>query len=493
MSGASAATAEAGGVPAVEPTPAPRKLTAARMEKALRSDRRFSAAFGLAATITLGAEVVLRGLLQQIVRSDEVGVFRPEAQVASFPIGRVLASAMGRLEREREVEEGLASLVAAGVVVRQDGALSVPLDFEALTRPKPPPRPRPAPISGEALAALSPTERVEYERSLKDPGGRPRRGETREQRSLRLLGVVGGPSAASATAAETSPEVSEVSAKPVSQYLRGLGGEVSAKTSQPRFSGFEVSPYSLPAAESAAESDKIDSRGIQQQQDARAGVETSKPVSGETEVFGGEVSAENLREVSGEVSRENLAGPSGEVGPTGVQPGVAVDLVVLELASVLGISGDRGTRPAELVTEWLSYPGITGARIIAIGRRRREGLEARRLKDQTIAPIGSFDFLDTAIREAAGLPKRATSAASTANVDGPPPLPPELDRPFMDDTDRLLLRAALRLADNGDVAALARSIERLHRSHPRTLAVLLEARPTLAAAVAHARRAAGGA
>ena len=119
--------------------PRPRKLTAGKMMTALRNDKRSPAAYALAATTTCAAERVLSELLKQIVRSPELGVFRPSARLGSVPISRVLAAAMGRLDEARQAElaEGLALLIASGVVLEVEGGLTVAVDFAALTAPKP--------------------------------------------------------------------------------------------------------------------------------------------------------------------------------------------------------------------------------------------------------------------------------------------------------------------------------------------------------------------
>ncbi len=114
------------------PTGEPRRLTAARLYSELTRDPRFAMKFRFHTVIPHGAEPTLRALCKEIAASVELGVYRPTAADAPAE----LASQMRKTGAERQIAADLACLMAAGVVMAtDDGAFTLPLDFEELIRP----------------------------------------------------------------------------------------------------------------------------------------------------------------------------------------------------------------------------------------------------------------------------------------------------------------------------------------------------------------------
>ena len=165
------------------------------------------------------------------------------------------------------------------------------------------------------------------------------------------------------------------------------------------------------------------------------------------------------------------------LGPT---EAANVHLVALDVSTILKIDGRRGSPGAVLVATWLSL-GLPRETILTVARRRMAANEEK-VQRGLAAPVGSFDFLNDAMYEAAGLEPPSKHMQLVPATAEPSPLAASPTnarsrRDILFESGRKLLDAALDALSKGDDISLQRHIARMHQSEPRALQILLDENP----------------
>ena len=382
--------------------------------------------------VPLGARPVLEAVAEMAAASGPSLEYRIDPEIEGHrSLAGWVAWRMDALGAETEIAGHLGLLMDAELVLlTPEGGLTLNLPLRTT-----PPRAAHGAASRDEVAKPAPAVR-----GFVDRGGRPRKGEDRRQRSLRLMQSM-----------PTGPRDGETSGKPhaeTSDETR-FPGEVSAAENP----GFPK-PVSRGFLAAAKESDQSNLFGQQQPKEEQTGTCGETGVS---EVSGGEV--------SGAVS----AGPV---------PATAAALV-FALSGILELEGDTKEDRLGLVTRWLALPGMTAERIVAIARDRKGRHQAKVDRGQG-APIRNLSFIDLAVQDAGGVriaPTRPAPAQVPATAG--PSLPLRLKRPWMTGVTENLLAIAIERSDPGNPAQLAETTARLQRQDPKLLALLYEARPDL--------------
>ena len=458
----------------------PRRLTASRLFGALTRQPRFRDAMAIQRVVPYGAMMVLKAVCQAIVDSPELGFYRPPHRLRD-EVEVAIASRLGRYGAEEQVSSDLDALIEAGMVVEADGAWTVPVDLPALLQglQQPGTRSMARPIgrwTEQELTDLSARQRSAIINGHK--GGRPRK-RVEGQRELAVHRVVAG-----------NPDVP-----------RGPRGETQegTHTETQGVVGFVENPNEalagllgsslLAAASPSKEIDSIHFEGEQQLGGTEPTDARGKPTLG----FDGNPRAETHgAETQGETqARETQAEPP---APSSDERQKQAHLLALAISEATGVDGKKGSAGAEKAAEWLSFPGMNKARILEIVRDCKRRHDARPQQPA----IGSFNYFDDAIREAAGLPKMRPPTperdgnAGLVDVKGFK-FEAHVNLKGVEEMALGPLSGGLTLAREGNDASLSGSVGRLS-AYPVAMAVFRREVPDLDARIARSagpRRAAG--
>lgn len=182
-----------------------------------------------------------------------------------------------------------------------------------------------------------------------------------------------------------------------------------------------------------------------------------------------------------------------------------VQLLAFKIGTILQVDGRRGRAGSVLVATWLSL-GLTGEEMLQVARNRTSGREAK-IARGLIPPVGSFDFLDGAMRDEAKRKRlreqgeQAPLVSAALPTAAPQRIPKGLREPAvrspaevaraaekrarrnaLGETGRAEVQQGIDAFDKGDQAALQQLIARLHWGRRGyVIAVLVGERPEVGA------------